>query len=78
MGSHATPPTQPLTYHVGPTRLRDISVRIRFGQKKHGRFGQKHGRFGSQNIDVSVKMYLICLLNRILLIGDSPNKRFTE
>ena len=54
MGSHATPPTQPLTYHVGPTRLRDISVRIRFGQKKHGRFGQKHGltkyrRFG-QNV----------------------------
>ena len=28
--------------------LQDVSARILFGQKKHGRFGQKHGRFGQK------------------------------
>ena len=43
-------------------RLQDVSARIRFGQKKHGRFGQKHGRFGQElwtfrpkKMDVSAK-----------------------
>ena len=42
--------------------LQDVSAMIRFGQKKHGRFGQKHGRFGQEwwtfrpkNMDVSAK-----------------------
>ena len=47
MGSHATPPTQPLTCHVndvlGYGTFRPGSVLAR---KKHGRFGQKHGRLG--------------------------------
>ena len=38
-----------------PGRLQDVSAMIRFGQKKHGRFGQKRWTFRPKNMDVSAK-----------------------
>ena len=64
MGSHAPPPTQPLTWHVN-----DV---LGYGTFRPGSV------LARKNIDVSAKMYLICLQNRILFVEESPNKRFTE
>ena len=64
MGSHAPPPTQPLTCHVN-----DV---LGYGTFRPGSV------LARKNMDVSAKMYLICLQNRILLVEESPNKRFTE
>ena len=54
----------------------EVTDPLRFGQKKHGRFGQKHGRFGKTNIDVSAKkidvsakIYLIVFLSSFLVQG---------